>query len=596
MPTPVARRIFTWRADTGEGAPFLWNDLSPAQQAALNQRSDGVVDGLGQARLNYLRGVRAQEQPGGPFRTRQRILGDIVNSNPWFVGAQNFGYEDLAEGADYQAFRLANQNRRRMLYVGANDGMLHAFDADSGQEQFAFVPATVFPMLTRLTDPGYSHRYFVDGSPVAGHVHIGGQWRTVLVGSLGAGGRAVYALDVTDPDAFNEDSILWEFTHPDLGFVLGQPSIVRLHNGRWAAIFGSGYEAGRAARLFVVDIADGSLIRVISTVRSQDEASTVTDNGLSQPFPADLTQNRIVDAVYAGDLYGNLWKFDLCGSNNLNQCSGNTTSWGVEYSQGGRPAPLITVCASGDVADPFACPATARQPITMRPLVSLGPDSAATVFFGTGKFFEITDRIVSDTDPVQSVYGVHDTGTRVNGRSQLRRQSIMFEGPLHPDSPHNLRVLSNEILEENHRGWYIDLLSPVRGFQGERAVANPRLRGGRLIFTTMYPLADPCLGGGEGWLFEINAATGGRFDFSVFDINEDGSPDDGDFVEVEIDGEMVMVPVSAIQFGFIPTTPAIIEAGAVEYKIISGSTGELETIRERGLETKGRQSWRQIFP
>ena len=601
IPGPAARSIFTRNA-AGTGIPFAWASLDPAQQDALDLDEAGNDDGLGQRRLDWLRGVRDDElSSGGPFRTRTRVLGDIVNSSPWFVGAQNFGYERLPAGSagqdSYQAYRLANESRRKMIYVGANDGMLHAFDAETGVERFAYVPAELIPDLVELTDPGYRHRYYVDGTAVAGDAYFGGGWKTVLVGSTGAGGRSVFALDVTDPDAFGASKVLWEFTHADLGSVIGRPSIARMANGRWAAIFGSGYGLDKSARLFVVDLETGALVARLGTVRASEEATALA-NGMGSPFPVDSDGDTITDLVYAGDLYGNLWKFDV---------SGNAPSgWGAEFSGGSPPSPrpLVTVCASGDVAGPFACPADQRQPITMRPVVGRGPDDSLMVYFGTGKFFEDTDNSVSGSGPVQSFYGIRDDNTltgssaddRLAGRSELQEQEILAEVDF--DEETEVRVTSNHGVPSDLRGWYLDLLSPVNGFEGERAVAQPLLREGRLIFTTLIPSSDACEGGGSSWLMELNALDGGRFDYPVFDLDDDGLFTDDDLVTVTLDdGTEVTVPASGrrSEVGVIQT-PAIIEAGAVEYKIAGGSSGGIESVRERGRLSKGRNSWRQLWP
>lgn len=601
IPAPAGRGIYTRNA-AGNGISFEWAALDPAQQAALDTNAAGTTDGLGQERLAWLRGARDDElASGGALRTRTRLLGDIVNSSPWFVGAQNFGYERLPEGAaghdSYQAFRLANESRRKMIYVGANDGMLHAFDAETGIEQFAYVPSELIPELVELTDPAYRHRYYVDGTAVAGDAFFGGGWKTVLVGSTGAGGRSVFALDVTDPDAFGASKVLWEFTDADLGSVIGRPSIARMANGRWAAIFGSGYGLDKSAKLFVVDLENGSLLAKLSTVRSSAEASAVA-NGMGPPFPADVDGDTITDIVYAGDLYGNLWKFDVGAS--------GAGSWAAEFSAGSPPAPrpLVTVCASGDVAGPFACPAADRQPITLRPVVGRGRGDSLMVYFGTGKFFETTDNSVTGSGPVQSFYGIQDDHTttgssaddRLAGRSELQEQEILAEVDF--DDETEVRVTTANSVPDDKRGWYLDLVSPVNGFEGERVVAQPLLREGRLIFTTLIPSSDACEGGGSSWLMELAALDGGRFDYPVFDLDGDGLFTDDDLVTVTLDdGTQVTVPASGrrSEVGVIQT-PAIIEAGAVEYKIAGGSTGGIESVRERGRLSKGRNSWRQLWP
>ena len=249
----------------------------------------GTTDGFGERRLNYLRGERCNEEQyfgdgiigdcyNGDFRDRTSTLGDIINSDPWFVGTQNYGYTGLAdpEGSAYYTYRTSSEylDRTGIIYVGANDGMLHAFDAGKrdttaadpadraygGTELFAFVPNGVYENLSAFTSPTYTHQYYVDGPVRATDAYIDAdndgadEWETVLVGSLGAGGKGVYALRVTDPDNFSASDIMWEIDstttgYEDLGYILDQPYIVRMANGQWAAVFGNGYgECQRTCR------------------------------------------------------------------------------------------------------------------------------------------------------------------------------------------------------------------------------------------------------------------------------------------------------------------------------------------------------------
>ena len=315
--------------DGTDGIPFRWDSLSASMQSALNQNGQGVPDAVGseqgQARLQYLRGSEQHEGTGNNYRVRGGgKLGDIVNSAPVFVGAPAFNYPDNLEADPYSTFRMAKQNRTPMVYVGANDAMLHGFNADNGAEQIAYVPLAVFPRLTRLTARSYPHRFFVDGPPTVGDTFFGNAWHTVLVGGLRNGGQAIYALDVTDPAQFSEANAaslaLWEFTDADdadLGYTYSRPAIVRMHNGRWAAIFGNGYNNTEAdgnasatgnAVLFIVDIEGGSLIKKIDTTvgTAADPSGNNRPNGLATPAPVDVDGDRIVDYIYAGDLFGNM--------------------------------------------------------------------------------------------------------------------------------------------------------------------------------------------------------------------------------------------------------------------------------------------------
>src|SRR5262249_38732288 len=214
-----------------------------------------------------------EQSAGGPFRNRDSPLGDIVNSAPAYMGKPLGRYPDSMESAPYSSFRANNVGRTPMLYVGGNDGMLHAFNASSnstlpdpasaGVEQFAFIPSAVFSNLYQLTSPGYSHLYYADGTPTVGDAFYGGAWHTVLTAGLNKGGREVYALDVTNPTGVSESgaasTVLWEFTSnqdADLGYTYSRPAIVRMHNGTWAAVFGNGYNSTGTghAILYVLNI------------------------------------------------------------------------------------------------------------------------------------------------------------------------------------------------------------------------------------------------------------------------------------------------------------------------------------------------------
>ncbi|WP_026289957.1 pilus assembly protein [Thioalkalivibrio sulfidiphilus] len=593
IPAPSSRNILTRNA-SGTTVPFTWANLSPSQQLALNTNRNSVVDGRGQQRLDWVRGVRTEE--GGLFRERSTVLGSIINSDPHFVGSQNFGYEALPAaaggGETYTAFRFSkvdSQGRalKPMIYVGANDGMLHGFDAQTGVERFAYMPSSVIPHLSNLTDNNYSHRYLVDGQFFAGDAYIGGQWRTILVGTQGAGGRTVFAIDVTDPHNVTASNVLWEFTHPELGHVLGPPVVGRMKNGQWAAVFGNGYNSdSNTARLFVVNLADGTLIRQINTA----VGTSANPNGLAAPAMVS-DGSRTLEYAYAGDLHGNLWKFDLTHASNTGQ-------WASAFSSGGNPAPLFR--ARDAVGNP--------QPITTLPEIGRHPNGGYMVYFGTGRYFAVGDNIVDTDNPrVQSFYGIWDNGNAVGAytsRSErLQEQTIIYEGPTvladGGDAAFaSVRAVSNDVFTYNattRRGWFIDLLSPVNGFEGERVISTPILRAGRIIFPTLMPDPDPCAFGGSSWLMEMDALSGARLDYSVFDMNQDGEFSSGDYITIIVDGEEIQVPVSGIrsEVGIIKD-PAIISAGEREYKFASGSSGEVERIVERGTIARPRGSWRQI--
>ncbi|HFD80824.1 MAG TPA: hypothetical protein ENK05_10620 [Gammaproteobacteria bacterium] len=598
--TASSRHIYTYDTVNNTGIEFLWPSDYTSLTAGVDLNS-GMVQSLlanapysatttnsseiaanqayGSELVAYLRGdTSSSGSYNGAFRSRNSVLGDIVNSNPAFVGTRDFGYKVLPdpEGADYLTFRSSSsyKNRIPMLYVGANDGMLHAFNADTGNELFAFVPSVVFPNLDQLADPNYAHRFFVNGSPRVGDAYLGGSWKSVLVGSTGAGGREVFALDITSPGSFDASNLMWEFTGDDdgdLGYVLGQPTIARMPDGNWVAVVGNGYKSdNQHAVLFLLSLYDGTVLQKIDT----QVGSAANPNGLAAPVPVDTDGDRITDTIYAGDLQGNLWKFTVNASN----------TWKVAYKSGSTPKPLYTALDSN--GDP--------QPITLRPEIGSHPRGGLMVYFGTGSFFQSGDNIVGSNPPVNTFYGLRDNGSPITGgRSALQRQTIDYElyNVGFGSNTFDVRIVSDNVVNyQTSEGWFIDLESPVNGAEGERVVVDPLLRNGRIIFSTLIPNVDPCGWGGKGWLMEMQAISGGRFNFSVFDLNGDGEFTAADFANANGND----FSVSGRRFNEIISQPVVIDAGEKEHKYVSGSSGGIGHITEKGDGTKGRQSWRQI--
>lgn len=554
---PATRHLYTWNGSAP--AVFTWSQLSPAQRAAI-----GTVDVF-----NYLVGDTSQEvRNGGSFRNRSSLLGDIVNSDPLFVGAQDYGYSRLAEGADtsanpYKSFLAFKRGRMPILYVGANDGMLHAFRADvdqpdSGQEKFAYIPDAVIANLRFLSEPNYTHRFYVDGPAFAGDAFFGSpaRWRTILIGTTGAGGRAVFALDVTDPSTFaTSNPVLWEFTHPELGYTIGQAVIARLNNGRWAAVFGNGYNSDSdRAGLFIVyldpDLSDGWTPDVDYHYIM---LGAQTDNGLASPALYDSNQDMVTDIIYAGDMQGNLWKIDVSSS--------NPADWGIAITDNNNKVPLfIARNASHQV-----------QPITA-PLDLGGPPpgkNGVMVYFGTGRFMATADK--TDTT-VQSLYGILDDGTATD-RSKLQQQSIVSETTIGGRSTR--QVSQNPVDYNTQRGWYLDL----NVLSKERVVSAPKVFPGRVFFTTMAPSNDPCAAGGTSWIMELAPFAGGQTTLSLFDLTP----------SADILGgiESVVGIVRSIEFIFETSRGVGLSLGS------TGAVGTVPT-RSAGVPT-GRVSWREII-
>lgn len=572
---------------------FEWADLTSAQQDELRGSAGGdplVSAAVGADRLDYLRGDRSLEQPDGFFRQRDSRLGDIVNSDPQFIHQQDFGYSLLVQSsafpssvaAAYRTFRQSStyRNRPPMVVVGANDGMLHGFHAGlddaGGAELFAFVPDAALEHMYELTLPDYSHRYYVDGTPRVADAYLGGGmgWRTIAVGATGAGGNSVFALDITDPGSMTSSDVLWEFTHPDLGYTLGQPAVTPLPNGEFGVVVTSGYGGSGSGRIWILDPADGSITTTIS----------LPDSGeLGAPLLADLDGDRVADRLYVGDTEGKLWRIDFEGS--------SPGSWAPPDGlvSGGTPQPLfIATDADGN-----------PQAITAPPTSAFNEAGEHGIFFGTGSFYRIDDNVVPDNPSVDGFYGIIDRGEPIASRDELVEQEIMTEQVV---NGRRVRAVTDNEMTSGNDGWFVDLVWKNSyggpGPKGERVVSRAVVRDDRVIVTTLIPDADPCSPGGDSWLMELDAFNGGRLDYAVFDIDDDGEFDDGDWITVSTPDGDIEVPASGVapEIG-IMETPAVISGigeDQDEIKVVSGSSGQLIRITERGGIGIGRQSWRQL--
>ena len=601
------RNILTYKPSAAaglHGIPFRWplilavplaTELDTGQTAALNIASSGANDGFGAQRLSFLRGDATQEArncaippcAAPQFRNRSvSPLGDVINSSPYYVGAPNFGYYDDFEAARYSAFVAANRARTPVIYMGANDGMLHAINAVNGNELFAYVPSPVIVDLPKLTDLNYVHRYFVDGSPTVGDVFYAGAWHTLLVGGMRAGATGIYALDVTDPTQFSEANaaqvVRWEFQDPDMGYVFGQPLLVKTNNGRWSVIVSGGYNVGNAsghAMLFVIDAETGALVKKIDT----GAGTAASPGGLSSPAAIDINGDAIADIAYAGDLDGRLWKFDLSGA--------SADSWTV--GNGGVP---LFAAGSGHA-------------ITGRPDITKFTSGGYLVGFGTGRYIANADNTDSTT---QRVYAVRDTGTAGTVPiASLLQQTILgvangADGNQYRFSTHVVgqpkdfaAVGDNSITKASYisdkRGWYVDLPEG-----GERVVADARFRGGRAIFTSIIPdVSSPCAYGGSGWVIEFDAMTGNRFDSATFDTNGDNILTTDDYVSRTGIASQAM-NTSGRRIGAIPAAPGFMSnrsggVSGLEDKFINTSDGSVVRVRETsGAGREGRVMWHEV--
>lgn len=588
-PSRSSSNTFTWNGDLNKGAGVAWANLSSTQQAGL--RGSGT-DTDGQSRLSWILGNNV-----AGYRSRSHWLGDIVNSDPLYVGIGDYGYDELPDSATektlYSAFLSSQYNRTKMLYVGANDGMLHALRVDTGKEAFAFIPDGIYANLTNLMVPNYQHQYYVNGSPTMGDAFFASQWHTVLVGTTAAGGASIFALDVTDPDKFDQTKILWNITNKtrcptddpdtskpgcfaDLGYTFSQATIGRMQDGTWVAVFGNGYKStNKKAVLFIVNIANGSLIKKIETCAATDSVCLSGENGLSTPaLLVDATQTFI--AAYAGDLKGNLWKFDLSGT--------NVSDWKLAFNG----SPMFTA-ANNSIPEPITAPLE----------LGFNPAGGYMVYFGTGKFFESADNIVTTNPPLQTFYGLWDKGDDAPvSVSNLVQQTIdqeqsqsFTDNSTNPPTSvtYNLRVTSANKVDysstSSTRGWLMTLQSPNKGGQGERVVTVPQLRAGRIVFVTIIPSTQSCAGGGSGWFMLLDALSGGSSPSAVFDFNNDKKYTQAD----NLNGRAA----SGVFVNGLPNADSIFSNGSSDQNLVPTTQG-ISSFTTRGGGDTGRQSWRQL--
>lgn len=441
--------------------------LSAAAQANTTVATGGAA---GEALVNFLRGDRSQE--GIYFRKRMHVLGDIVSSEARYVQAPLFNYTDV----NYSAFKTAKATRPGTAYVGSNDGMLHAFDAATGQERWAYIPSMVLPNLYKLADKNYAtkHQYFVDNTPETGDICplapgatcTAGQWKTILVGGLNRGGKGYYALDITDPTA---PRLLWEFTAGgDLGYSYGNPKITKLKNGTWVVLLGSGYNnTDGLGRLYVLNANTGVPVSGVSGINtgvgSADSPSGIAR--ISAHATSPMTNNTTI-AAYGGDMFGNLWRFDING----------------DIGATGYDAQLLA--SFKDVNGK-------AQPITVK-MLEATISGKPVIFAGTGRYLGTTD--VADNSP-QSFYAVMDRLTattypspRASGSGFVRQTLVEGTCPAGTSTAvcaptQAVRTISSNAVDwSTNNGWYIDFLT-----SGERSVSDPSLGLGTLLFTTVTP-------------------------------------------------------------------------------------------------------------
>ena len=468
-----------------------WGTLDSSQQTAA----------AGANLINYLRGQngyedRASNDPANRlYRAREAVLGDALESQPAFISKPVFNYPY----AGYSAFKTAQASRSGTVYMGTNDGMMHAFASSNGAERWAYVPSMVIPNLWKLASTSYStnHANFVNGSPITtdfyctvdcgGEVGGAASWRTMLVAGLNGGGRGYYALDITDPD---KPILLWEFTttagsgtvkDDDVGYGFTRPVVTRKADGTWVVLVTSGYNnispGDGKGYLFVLDATKGTVLSKISTT----VGSTTTPSGLGKiaAWNDEPGGNR-AGYVYGGDLLGNLWRFDVN--------TGSVLKFATLFSD-----------AAG----------TSPQPITTTPVLGL-VEHKRVVFVGTGKYLEAGDLTTTQKQTEYAIKDDEETATLVNPRTTLVNQTLTDN----PDGTGTRVVNSpNAVDFSSDRGWYVDFPDGGSGGAGaERANIDGRLVQGTLLVPTIVPSSTVCAPGGYGWLNYFDYKTGASVD------------------------------------------------------------------------------------
>lgn len=598
----ASRNIYTFNGTSAVAlAPSNFASAPTALRDALkvSPEADYVKAEL---RFKWLMGQAVPE-----LRGRSYLLGDIINSDPAYAGANNQRYNLLPASygaASYETYLLGTEDptdspgkaeRTKAVFVGANDGMLHAFNAVNGQELFAFIPRGVYSKLARLSGSEYQHTFSVDGPVYVGDVFIDHDangvktWRTLVGGTLGAGGRGAYLLDVTDVlggsnpvprvvfDVYAEDATL--AYRNDLGYSTSKMLIVPTAGDTWSAIFGNGTESvNGTSKLIAIDVQTPSSVAAIAT-------NSTTGSGLSG---VALLPNGsgISTYAYAGDIKGNMWKFDLTSS--------NRNSWDVPFAQGGTKKPLIKVIdGSGNAQPIISTPTLGRN---AKKMAGSGASQAPSVmvYFGTGRYSEVAD--LSDIS-VQTIYAIADTNndlslTTVNRGTMLQEKDILTETATHrtvsPDAtpedadPDSTEDYAVDWDDSNVHGWFLDLKYTVA--KGERVIAKPLLMFDRLIINTFIPEPYQCSNGGSGWLMELTGVGDKFIGHSVLgDGTNDGNlansrllePIVGDLISI-MSGESVFIIGSKL-------TSDGTDGSAIE--VFEG---------DAGAGTRGRMSWRQI--
>lgn len=561
----------TWNNQgTGSAVALDYAVLSTAQKAAIDASrtnagfsATGTTAVSGTDLTNWAKGINKI-----PLRMRTRLLGDIVNS-PLAVALPNDKTAgDLIGDSSYTTY-LAKKNSlmRPSIVVNANDGFMSVINTSDGARSYAYMPSTAQTAIATLATTTYgtsAHKFTVDGQVGVFDTQLssGSAWQTIAVGGTGAGGKAFFAVRLFD-GASSSPKALWEVRAPEtgtntftnLGYTYAKPSVARLKNGAGVVIVGNGYGSSTGvASMFVLDVATGAVLREIVIPNSAG-----TDNGLSS-VRLQVDGQNVVQAAYAGDLKGRLWKFDMSG--------GSVSSWKIAFNG----APLFTT------------PRGADQPITVQPLLYDHPTNGKLVYFGTGKFNEVADKT---TTAQQDFYAIWDSTSGNGGYLESNLQAQSVTGTSTINGSQYVTTSVNEVDWASKKGWFLPL-AQTAPFLGERIIYPAQTTRGRIVFTTAAVNSlDPCESTGTGRLFELDAEKGKMLSYPVLDTNGDGVINSSDQI------------VSGILFGAgLPNLAAIVSGSSSnpDTKYIPDSSGNIAVLKEKGGEstTFRRIMWRQI--
>lgn len=595
---PADRKIFTLSRDSGAtvGQAFTVankDNLDTEVRTALGTNpATSVADAFTDQRINWLRGDMSNElvPSGGNLRKRGSVMGDVISSGPV--------YKEDADpnitGPGYLAFSQSVTSRTATIYVGANDGMMHAFRASDGKELFAYIPRAVAPYLNRLTHPGYLHRPYVDAVPQVGEAQVESSWKTLLASGMGGGAQGVFLLDVTTPESFGANNVLWEFTDaddPQMGNVVTQPVLMKLKvpgasgspaTYKWFVVVGSGYNnykadgnvttSGAQAMFFLsVDKAANAAwhegtnyFKLSLPVASSDIANGLSNPGFLTGPAGEAT------LLYAGDLQGNVWKIDLtAGINSANLADS------VFQGSGTRQAFFVATNASGT-----------RQPITTTPQVVEANATGYMVVFGTGKYVEPNDNSNAD---VQSIYGIWDSSENsvsafTAPRSSLFQRTPSLSGTSVVLSTTTFAFGTNaSATPTQYRGWYIDLPQTR-----ERVAVEPALGIGIVAFSAAIP-EGTCSGDGSGRRYCLNPVYGTNQGCDT--ATSLGIPSGPKIIQYELDAS-----------SYTARTPTGRRTVTIEQKVLNSSTKITDagnalvsssTVQSISIPA-GRISWREL--